>query len=140
MKRHPALEQLSRDHRAALVVARRLKRAVAEDAEEARSAFLGYWQGDGREHFREEEEILLPTFAGFADPDLPVVARALIDHVRIRRLAQEVAGRSPSLDLLHTLGARVEQDVRREDKELFPLIERVVPEAELVRLTSLVGP
>jgi hypothetical protein len=140
VKRHRALEQLSRDHHVALVVARRLKRAGEADAEEARNAFLGYWRGDGREHFREEEEILLPTFAGFSDPDVPAVAGALIDHVRIRRLAQQVAVESPSLALLHALGTRLEQHVRREERELFPLIERVIPEDELVRLTALLGP
>jgi iron-sulfur cluster repair protein YtfE (RIC family) len=140
MKRHPAIEQLSRDHHVALVLARRLTRAVEADAEEVLNAFLGYWRSDGREHFREEEEILLPTFAGFADPDLPIVAQSLIDHVRIRRLAAEVGGERPTLDVLHTLGRRLEQHVRREERELFPLIEQVVPESVLVRLTALLGP
>jgi hypothetical protein len=30
---------------------------------------VDYWRRDGREHLREEEEILLPTLAGSADPD-----------------------------------------------------------------------
>jgi hemerythrin-like domain-containing protein len=65
---------------------------------------------------------------------------ALIDHVRIRRLAQEVADDSPNLDLLHALGTLLEQHVRCEERELFPLIERAVPEHELMRLTALLGP
>ena len=84
MKRHPSLEAFSRDHHVAFVVARWLKRALETTAEEARIAFLSYWRSQGREHSREEEEILLPTFAAFADPDAPVVAEVLIDHVRIR--------------------------------------------------------
>ena len=140
VKRHPALEQLSRDHHVALVAAERLKRATEQNAEEARSAFLRYWQSDGREHFREEEEVLLPAFARFADPGVPIIARALIDHVRIRRLALDVAGDSPDLELLRTLGMRLEQHVRREERELFPLIEQVVPESELLGLASWLGP
>jgi len=84
LKRHPSLEAFSRDHHVAFVVARWLKRALETTAEEARIAFLSYWRSQGREHSREEEEILLPTFAAFADPDAPVVAEFLIDHVRIR--------------------------------------------------------
>lgn len=61
MKRHPALESLSRDHHHALVVAQRLKRPTDSTAADARAAFLQYWQADGREHFREEEEVLLPA-------------------------------------------------------------------------------
>lgn len=139
MKRDPSLEHFSRDHHVALVVAQRLKRAAEASAEDARSAFLRYWQADGRRHFREEEEILLPTFAGFADPDVPVVAQVLIDHVRVRRLAQEVASGSPQLETLSELGGLLEQHVHREERELFPLIERTVPDRELGRLAVLLG-
>lgn len=135
MKRHPALESLSRDHHHALVVAQRLKRATEPTADEARSAFLDYCEADGREHFREEEEVLLPALARFADPEQPVIARVLIDHVRIRRLAAELAGAEP-VATLHGLGEELERHVRREERELFPLIERAMPEDELVALAE----
>lgn len=139
MKRDSSLAHFSRDHHVALVMAQRLKRASETTAEDARNAFLGYWKNDGRKHFREEEEILLPTFAGFGDPDVPVVARILTDHVRIRRLAMEIASGTPDPDLLRTLGELLEQHTRREERELFPLIEQAVPERELARLAALLG-
>lgn len=135
MKRHPALQQLSRDHHQALVVAQRLKRAAPADADQARAQFQDYWQADGRTHFREEEEILLPTLARFADPDQPIVARVLIDHIRIRRLQADARDRA-DLDVLHALGGELEQHIRREERELFPLIEQTVPEPELVELAA----
>jgi iron-sulfur cluster repair protein YtfE (RIC family) len=122
VKRHRALESLSRDHHHALLVAQRLKRATEPAADEARSAFLDYWEADGREHFREEEEVLLPALAHFADPEQPVIARVLIDHVRIRRFAAELADAQP-VATLHGLGEELEQHVRREERGLFPLIE-----------------
>jgi iron-sulfur cluster repair protein YtfE (RIC family) len=140
LARHHALLTLSHDHHIALVVAQRLKRASAATAEGARRAFLDYWRPDGSEHFREQEEILLPTLARFADPEHPVVARVLTDHVRIRRFAMDVAGGAPDLELLHMLGARLEQHVRLEERELFPLIEQVVPESDLMHLASVLGP
>ena len=85
MKRHPALAALSREHHQALAVAQRLKRSSEGNAEEARQSFLEYWGRDGAAHFREEEDVLLPALARFSDPDEPVVARVLIDHVRIGR-------------------------------------------------------
>jgi iron-sulfur cluster repair protein YtfE (RIC family) len=139
VKRHDALASLSRDHHQALVVARRLKRAGDDTAAGAREAFLEYWRSDGQRHFREEEEILLPTFAGFGDPDRPVVARVLIDHIRIRQLAHELAGDSPGIGALHTLGERLDAHVHLEERELFPLIEQALPEVELVRLTRLLS-
>jgi hemerythrin-like domain-containing protein len=137
VKRHDALAALSRDHHHALVVAQRLKRASETTAADARQAFLEYWRADGQRHFREEEEILLPSYAGHGDPDLPVVARVLIDHVRIRRLADEVATDAPPIAVLHVLGEQLADHVRREERELFPLIERALPETEMARLLRL---
>jgi len=138
LKRHPALEQLSRDHHYALVVAQRLMRADEPTAAEARERFVAYWDPDGRGHFREEEEILLPACSGFMDPEHPIIAKVLTDHVRIRHLAGEVTGmQPPSLSVLHELGGHLERHVRREERELFPLIERSLPDAELRRLVAL---
>lgn len=139
MKRHEALAALSRDHHHALVVAQRLRRASETTATEVRDAFLAYWRADGQRHFREEEDILLPAYAGFGDPEEPVLARVLVDHVRIRWLAHDVASDSPSLDALHTLGEQLSAHVRREERELFPLIEQVLPEHELTRLVRLLS-
>jgi iron-sulfur cluster repair protein YtfE (RIC family) len=138
MKRHPALEELSRDHHQALVVAQRLKRADDASAEQARSGFLDYWQREGRDHFREEEEILLPALARFTDPHQPLIGRVLRDHVSIRRRARQLCG-GASLAELRGLGEELAEHVRREERELFPLIERVMPEPELRQLVSKLG-
>jgi hemerythrin-like domain-containing protein len=137
VKRHPALEQLSRDHHHALVVARALKRAGDAGAAIARDRFLAYWESDGREHFREEEEILLPACAGFIDAEDRLIARVLTDHVRIRHLADRLASDDDTpLDVLHDLGDRLERHVRMEERELFPLIEDSLPEPELRHLLT----
>lgn len=137
MKRHPALEQLSRDHHHALVVAQALKRADKASGPTARELFLAYWETDGREHFRREEETLLPGCADFLDPDHPLIAKVLTDDVRIRRLADRLgATENPGPTVLHELGERLEDHVRREERELFPLIEASLPEPELRQLVS----
>lgn len=138
MKRHPALEELSRDHDQALVVAQQLKRADTASAGTARAAFLDYWEREGRHHFRHEEDILLPELARFSDPHQPLIGRVLTDHVSIRRSAVELR-RDPSVEALHALGNELGGHVRREERELFPLIERVMPEAELTELASKLG-
>jgi iron-sulfur cluster repair protein YtfE (RIC family) len=66
-----------------------------------------------------------------------VVARVLVDHVRIRRLASEVSDALAPVELLQQLGHELEQHVRREERELFPLIERCLPEEELRQLAAL---
>jgi hypothetical protein len=133
MKRHPALVPLSRDHHRALVIARRLRRATPEDAADTVRAFLEHWDREERAHFRTEEEILLPAYAVRGDVDHPVVVRALLDHVLIRRDAVRLADACP-LELLHELGARLAAHVELEEHELFGLIERTLSEGELAAL------
>ena len=137
MKRDAALASLSRDHHQALVVALKLRRAAAPTADEARAALAAFWPVHGRRHFRLEEEILLPAYAGHGDPHHPLVARALCDHVAIRHRVDEVLGESHStVTDLHELGGLIAAHVRLEERELFPLIERAMPLAQLAALAA----
>ena len=133
MKRHTALIALSRDHHHALMIARRLRQATDQTAAEAAAAFLTHWQGEERRHFRVEEELLLPAYAVHGEPDHPAVVRMLIDHVLIRRDAARLADQPP-IELLHDLGARLSSHVELEEREVFPLVEAVIPEPELAEL------
>jgi hypothetical protein len=130
MKRHPALALLSRGHQHTLAVAQRLRRATPDTAAQAVAAFLAVWELEERQHFRLEEEVLLPSFAGHSDPEHPLILRVLVDHLRIRCAADRLAtGRSVST--LHALGETLASHVHLEEHELFPLIEKDIPEADL---------
>lgn len=133
MKRHPALVSLSRDHHHALVIAFALRHATAPTADEVARSFLAHWEAEERLHFRLEEEVLLPAFAAHGDPSHPAIVRVLVDHVLIRRDAARLAD-TPSLEVLHELGNRLAMHVKHEEHELFPLIERAVPEPDLITL------
>jgi hypothetical protein len=135
VKRSAALASLSRDHHHALVVAQRLRRATERSAGAARDGFLDYWTAHGRRHFRLEEELLLPAYAGYGDAHHPLVLRALGDHVAIRHRAERLRVDAP-LTALHELGAGLADHVRLEERELFPLIERAMPPAELAALAG----
>jgi hemerythrin-like domain-containing protein len=130
MKRHPALVPLSRDHHHALVIARRLRHATIQTAPETARAFLAHWDAEQKQHFRLEEELLLPAYAAHGAPNHPAVLRMLLDHMLIRRDADQLAN-APPLELLHDLGARLAAHVELEERELFPLIEQTIPEPEL---------
>ena len=136
MKRHEALEQLSRDHHQALFQAMRLKRASEEDAGDVLADFLDFWFNVGHLHFRAEEEVLLPAFSAYGNASSDAVVRVLVDHVEIRREAYELGGlkSDPPPERLHALGERLDKHVRHEERVLFPLIEEALPEEELVRV------
>ena len=139
MKRSQALAPLSRDHHQGLFVAQKLTRASAETAAEACSAFLDFWLADGSRHFRIEEELLLPAASRHIEAGHEAVVRVLVDHVQIRRSAQDLeAGGLPDPEALHALGRRLHDHIRHEERVLFPLIEDALPEAELGALGAAV--
>ena len=131
MKRHRALVELSRDHQHVLAVAQNLRRATPDDASNAAAAFQAYWTAEGRVHFRIEEEVLLPVVASRGEARHPAVVQVLIDHLEIRSAARRVSNKAASLPELHDLGDRLTAQVRREERELFPLIEATLTEREL---------
>lgn len=137
MKRDAALVALSHDHHQALAVALKLRRADEQSADRARSELLAYWEGHGREHFALEEQILFPAFAGYGDPYEPLLARALCDHVAIRREVDAATGDPGApVGTLQKLGAMISDHVRLEERELFPLIESALPKAELAAVAA----
>jgi hypothetical protein len=137
MKRDPALVSLSHDHHQALFVAQKLRRADDETAAEACAVFLDYWEGQGRDHFRLEEEILLPAYVDHGDPYDPLVARMLCDHVAIRARADALArDPHPGASALRELGTSLADHVRLEERRVFPLIERTMPAARLTAVAT----
>ena len=64
-----------------------------------RDAFLGFWAAEGRQHFRDEEEILLPAFARHEPPTHEAVVRVLTDSHR------PPPPRRRPRERLHALGA-----------------------------------
>jgi quercetin dioxygenase-like cupin family protein len=113
VKRHPALVHLSHDHHHTLVWARRLRRGETDGFDEFR-------RGHVARHFREEEETVFPLLAEFCPEPPEVLTRALLEHQRIR-----AAPASPAL------GELLEEHVRLEERELFELLQEVVPPERL---------
>ena len=137
MRRAAALETLSRDHHLALVIAQKLRRATVDTAPTARRAFLSFWEPEGQDHLRSEEELLLPAFARHGDAGQDAVVRVLVEHVDLRRRAADLRSRpEPPLHELRKLGELLHQHVRHEERTLFRLIEQAMPEPELEALAT----
>lgn len=109
MKRHPALVRLSHDHHHTLAWARKLRRGESAGFDEFRREHVA-------RHFREEEELVFPLLTEFCAEPPEALAHALLDHQRIR-----AAPASPEL------GELLEAHVRLEERELFELLQEVVP-------------
>ena len=146
MKRAAELRELSDDHHQGLVQARRLRKAAAGEGarllEEAGRVFLEFWQRETSGHFRREEEVLLPVLARYGQDVLsrgPVV-EMLTQHARIRglvmQLSDEYADGNLRPETLGEIGELLEAHIRLEEREVFPMIEEVLPEAALQEVAS----
>jgi hemerythrin-like domain-containing protein len=130
MKRHPALVPLSHDHHHALVEARRLRRAAdSPESVAVATAFLRFFADDTVRHFREEEELLFPSVVEFEEAR-ELLVQALLEHQRLHALTAQlqhsVTTGGAVDDLMRELGDLLEAHVRLEERQLFPLIERLL--------------
>ncbi len=136
MKRSEALKPLSREHHHALYLAK-----VVTDQEgggDSVQRFVEFWQTEGEDHFRIEEEVLLPG-SGLAGPDEdPEVARMLSDHETIRRGAARLESGDADAAETVELAELLRRHVRFEERELFPRIERNLSEEQLIALAEAI--
>src|SRR5699024_9562936 len=96
-KRHEALQPLSRHHMEGLLMGVKLARTGSEKSkltvEEIIAETKAFWQPHGQEHFREEEDYLLPAYAEFAEINQPIIVEMLLEHITIRsKMNQTIKG------------------------------------------------
>jgi hemerythrin-like domain-containing protein len=139
MKRHSALIPLSRDHHDGLVQAVQLRRAGADGDASARLAaareFVEFFRNEERVHLRDEEEELFPLFRRYVQSQPAPLREARIQHVQLegfaRKLEIAVAAGIADRETLDAAGELLDAHIRLEERQLFPLIEELVPDDEL---------
>ena len=132
---------LTHDHHHALAHARRLRVAAGGDIEELlqeSQTFLDFFRDHTIDHFREEEEIIFPL--AIEDERATklltqVVTEHLQIHAMVARLAIEIAETRVHVQTATRLAEALEAHIRLEEKEVFPLLEAVVSDDQLRRIT-----
>jgi hypothetical protein len=110
---------------------RRLGQAAANGPagrERAIRDFLRHFDCETLPRLRRTERALLPMMMS-GGPAGDAISAALVDYERlqvlVRRLAEELDGRPQDPELLLAIGALVRRVVRRERREILPLLEGV---------------
>lgn|SRR5690625_4662302 len=139
IKRHDTLKPFSRHHMVGLHVALKLSRAGTDESrltiEEIIRDAREFWQPGGQEHFREEEEILLPAYAVYADINQQEIIEMLLEHITIRAGMNKLLGKvGMSPQEMQELGKLLESHIRKEERIIFPMIEKALPEEKLEEL------
>lgn len=138
MKRHPAFQDLSRDHYTALNRSLQMVRAVerhpsAWPLPEAFAAFRALWTRDGlRQHFLAEETDLVPALRSHEAGAL--AQRMLDEHADLR---QRLDGLDPSKPQEAAEAARrLTAHARWEEAVVFEWLQANLPPAELEELLA----
>ena len=129
MKRHISLVPLSREHHGALILARLLQKGApaykglpTDIAGKAAYARL-YYEEEIDKHFSLEERSLLIHAKGInavLDKQLDAMKQ---QHQQLRLLFHAIHGNEKQEDRLDELGHALENHIRMEERELFPLIQ-----------------
>ncbi|MDQ3662098.1 MAG: hemerythrin domain-containing protein [Actinomycetota bacterium] len=143
-KRHESLIPLSHDHHHALAQARRLEAAASmTDVPERRRAaddFLNFYLGRLVRHFREEEELF---FAPLVDDDeardrvMQAVAEHLRMHALARTLRRQLVDGEAHPQTLHELSKQLTAHVRWEERDLLPLVEKLLTQEQLEEFATV---
>jgi len=141
--RHETLIPLTHDHHHALAQAKKLhdvgKMTDQGERRNLANDFLNFYFGRAVRHFHEEEELF---FAPLIDePEArDLVLRAVSDHLRIHALVRTVKRQltdgEADQETLGEISRILTEHVRFEEKELFPLVERLIPEEQLEDLAT----
>ena len=140
MLRDPALIPLSHQHQHALALCVRIERAAIATAEEAaqwRNEVALLFEQEIRFHFEAEERVLFPAAERF-DELRQLVDELKRDHVALRAACAAAAeGRLDAAEL-REFAARLAAHVRREERELFEGMQKLLPHEELTKLGAAV--
>lgn len=127
MKRSEALQPLSREHHTALTLAKACERAVQSRDEEkvgkTCQRVIQAFSDELEPHFQYEEQSLLPLLC--SPENQPLEQRTWEDHRQLRALLDGL--RQNNVEALDRFGKLLSDHVRFEERELFPMLESLLP-------------
>ncbi|MEA5444455.1 hemerythrin domain-containing protein [Gammaproteobacteria bacterium AB-CW1] len=136
MKRSPELRPLSREHNVALKLARDAKQAASSRVErnisEVWRQLSRFWHEEMAAHFRAEEDVIFPLLRGLGQHEL-------VEQLDREHDAMRVVLEDPSRQdrvRLDALGHVLIDHVRREEREAFPILEKLMDEESAQRIRS----
>jgi hemerythrin-like domain-containing protein len=137
MKRHIALYSLSHDHHQGLILAQQIKKGVPQykgmpsTVEGKRDYTIQFYDSELKRHFANEEEILFPAAKNKNAVVDKLIAEIILEHRKMEALIRVLGKTDRFENVLDELGHLLEKHIRKEERELFMEIEKVLSEDEL---------
>ena len=134
--RDPALIPLSRQHQHALALCVRIDRSLR-----AGFAEVDVWQPEIEEqfqqeiryHFDAEEKVIFPV-AERTEDLIALTSELRAEHVELRRHFALAAARAMSAADLREFSETLSRHIRKEERELFERLQRILTREELFEL------
>jgi iron-sulfur cluster repair protein YtfE (RIC family) len=145
MKRHPSLAHLSRDHHGALLLARLLQKdsspykALPHDITGKADYAVQFYNDELIKHF-ESEEIALKLVTGIDAQLDKLIAEICWEHQQLHLAFKSISQHTNLPEDLDALGKALELHVRKEERELFPLIENTCSEDLMAAINRSLSP
>lgn len=142
MKRHESLAPLSREHHPSLLLAQLLKenapayKGMPADPPSKAAYANKQFVSSIQPHFRKEEQMLEKVKNLDAGIEL-LAAEIVQEHRELEAAFLAIAASADLVNDLDKLGKSLEQHIRKEERVLFPLIEKYCPEEKLLEIAAL---
>ncbi|WCO00676.1 hemerythrin domain-containing protein [Psychroserpens ponticola] len=135
-KRHKALQPLSREHHHGLLLSWKIRSGFSKEIAPKRIRLYADWFFDNHliPHFEIEEKHIFPILG----QDHELVKRALTEHSRIKCLFNE--SKDDDAKTLSSIEEELEKHIRFEERVLFPEIQKVATEAQMLHIDKIHHP
>ncbi|MBR9845633.1 MAG: hemerythrin domain-containing protein [Algicola sp.] len=135
LKRHKALQPLSREHHQGLLLSWKIRTGFKKNIEPERIKTYANWFFENHliPHFEIEETLIFPIL----EPEHELIKRALAEHRRLKRLFTETENDTKTLIKIEE---ELEQHIRFEERILFPEIQKVATEEQLLHIENVHQP
>ncbi len=132
IKRHKALQPLSRQHHFGLLFSWKLRKGFSKNIETERMQEYAKWfyEQEIQPHFYDEEKYLFPIL----EEGNELIERALKEHRRLKRLFNDIKNPEKSLNCLEE---ELDAHIRFEERVLFNEIQKVATEAQLDKIEAI---
>jgi iron-sulfur cluster repair protein YtfE (RIC family) len=139
MKRHPALIPLSREHHGALILARLLQKdapvykGLPTDTQGKAEYAYKFYQEELVKHFEDEERVLKLVTGVESNLDL-MIKTIYREHQELHKLFQSIDNHPDLTSHLDQIGKTLETHIRKEERELFPLMQETCNEDLMIKV------
>lgn len=132
IKRHTALQPLSREHHHTLLLCWKIRQGFSKGVETHRIKRYADWffENHIQPHFRDEEEHIFPILGN----ENPLVKKAIGEHRKLSRLFRDNEETEKSLSLIEEM---LDSHIRFEERVLFNEIQQIARQEQLDLITSL---